>query len=123
MTNPPLPSELVRRLAGAWLERDRATIETILADEWMVIDPAGRVLTKAQVLAEFDAGTRTLDTATVDEITERHFGDVSVITGRTSASGTYQGQSVSVRLRFTDVFVKRDQGWKAVSSQATRIAE
>jgi uncharacterized protein DUF4440 len=48
--------------------------------------------------------------------------DVAVATGRTRGSGNYQGQDVSVALRFTDVFHLRNGSWQIVASQGTMIA-
>ena len=123
MSSSLRPKELVQKLARAWLERDRHTINSILADEWTVIDPAGRLLSKAEILGEFDSGIRKLTSATVDEIHERDFGDVCLVTGRTIAEGIYLGKGVAARLRFTDVFVLREGRWLVVSSQATLIAD
>lgn len=116
-------NELEQRLVRAWLENDRGTVESILDDGWSVIDPGGRVLTKAQVLEEgFETGVRKMESGAIDEVKVRAYGDVAVVTGRTTAAGSYQGNSFSVQLRFTDVCVKRGEGWQVVASQGTLIA-
>jgi len=43
-------NQLEQRIIRAWLDNDRETVNAILADDWTVIDPSGRVLTKAQVM-------------------------------------------------------------------------
>ena len=48
--------ELEQELARAWLDGDRAFIETLLAPDWATIDVTGRVLTKEQVFVRGDAG-------------------------------------------------------------------
>jgi ketosteroid isomerase-like protein len=123
MTEEAELNELEQRLVRAWLELDRAAINAILDDDWTVIDPTGRILDKAQVLAEFDSGERKMESGTIDEVKVRTFGDVAVVTGRTTAAGNYQGESVSVQLRFTDVCVKQGGRWQVVASQATMIAQ
>jgi ketosteroid isomerase-like protein len=116
-------NELQQRLIRAWVEQDRETVNAILSDDWTVIDPTGRVLTKAQVMEEgFASGTRKIESGAIDDVRVRLFGETAVVTGRTIARGSYQGASVSVRLRFTDVCVKRGDGWQVVASQATLIA-
>jgi ketosteroid isomerase-like protein len=116
-------NQIQQRLIKAWVNKDRETINAILADDWIVTDPAGRVLTKAQVMAEFDSEERKLESGTIDDVNVRFFGNVAIVTGRTAAAGSYQGTIVSVKLRFTDVFVKRDERWYAVASQATLIGQ
>jgi hypothetical protein len=46
----------------------------------------------------------------------------AVATGRTQATGRYQGQSAAVALRFTDVLYLVDGQWRVVSSQGALIS-
>lgn len=116
-------NQLEQRLIKAWVEHDREAVNAILSDDWAVIDPTGRVLTKAQVLEEgFESGVRKVESGAIDDLNVRLFNDVAVVTGRTIAEGSYQGTKVSVKLRFTDVCVKRGDDWQVVASQATLIA-
>jgi ketosteroid isomerase-like protein len=115
--------DLEQRLAQAWVRRDRAFIDDVLAAEWSVTDPSGRVLGKQQVLDEtFSSDERQIDSMTVDDVTIRVFGGVAVATGRTRASGSYKGARASVVLRFTDVLQRRDDRWQFVVSHGTLVA-
>jgi uncharacterized protein (TIGR02246 family) len=115
--------DLEQRLAQAWVKGDRGFIEGLLAPDWSVTDPSGRILTRQQVIEEtFSSADRRIDSMTVDEVNVRLFGNVAVATGRTQATGSYQGQKASVALRFTDVFHLRDGRWQVVASQGTVIA-
>ncbi len=115
-------ADLEQRLARAWVAKDRASIESLLAPEWSVTDPAGRILTRQAVLDEtFASDERQIETMTVDEVEVRLLGEVAVATGRTRATGSYRGQRASVVLRFTDVFHHRDGSWLVVASQGTLV--
>ena len=112
------------RLAAAWIEGDRASIEQILADDWSVTDLTGRVLTKAEVLKEaFEAKERRIVSMKITDLRVRPFGDWAIVTGRTDAAGEYRGETAAVALRFTDVFAIRGGRWQAVASQATLIQQ
>ena len=116
-------TELEHQLAKAWVEGDRAFIEALLAPDWSVTDPSGQILTKQQVIEEtFGSADRTIDSLTVDDLQVRTFGDTAIATGRTRASGSYQGRVASVVLRFTDVFVRRDGRWQIVASHGSTVA-
>jgi ketosteroid isomerase-like protein len=116
-------SELEQRLAAAWVNGDRAFVEGLLAPNWSVIDPSGRILTKSQVVQEaFSSGDRRIDAMTVDDLQVRVLGTTAVATGRTRATGSYRGQTASVALRFTDVFHFTDGRWQVVASQGTLVA-
>lgn len=116
-------ADIEQQIASAWVRRDRAAIDAILAPDWSVTDAEGRVLTKTQVMQEsFDSTDRRIDSMAIDDVKVRTFGDVAVATGRTRASGTYQGTSASVVLRFTDVFVRKDARWQVVASHGSIVA-
>lgn len=123
-TDPSLQLvELEQRLAEAWVKQDRAFIEALLAPEWTVTDPSGRVLTKRHVLDEtFGTADRQIVSMTVDDLDVRPLGAVAIVTGRTRATGSYRGEEASVALRFIDVFHFRDGRWNVVASQGTTIA-
>jgi ketosteroid isomerase-like protein len=114
-------SELEHRLAKAAVERDLNTYGSLLSGDWTTIDVSGRVLDRAQVLDELQSGERRLQAASIDELRVRDLGEVAVVTGRTTATGSYRGETVTVVLRFTDVFARRDGEWKVVASQGTLV--
>ena len=116
-------TQIEHRLVKSWIEGDRATVDSILASDWSVIDLTGRVLTKVQVMREFGSGERRIETGAVDDLSVRVFGDVAVVTGRSVLSGAYQGKRASVVQRFTDVFARRDGRWQVVASQGTQVAQ
>ena len=115
-------SQIEQRLANAVVERDLQTYSSLLAQDWTTIDLAGRVLTKSQVMEELASKDRRIESATIDEIRVRELGGVAVVTGRTTATGNYQGQRATVELRFTDVFVRRDGRWQVVGGSIARYA-
>jgi uncharacterized protein (TIGR02246 family) len=128
MGQPSYPAteleQIEQRLMRAWIDHDRAYVESVIAEDWVTTDTSGRVLTRAQVFAEmFDSGDRKLESGKIDDVKVRMLGgETAVVTGRTFAQGSYRGQRVAVTLRFTDVFVKRDGRWQAVASQGTVVA-
>jgi ketosteroid isomerase-like protein len=116
-------TELEQKLAAAWVRGDKVFIVGVLAPEWSVTDPSGRVLAKQQVLDEtFSSDERQIESMTIDDVKVRIFGTVAVATGRTRASGSYKGERTSVELRFTDVLLRRDGRWQFVVSQGTLVA-
>ena len=115
-------TELEHKLASAWVNGDRPFIEALLAPDWTVTDPSGKVLTRQQVLDEaFVTSDRKIATMAFDDLRVRLLGGAAVVTGRTRATGTYQGNAASVVLRFTDVFVRVGTRWRVVASQGTIV--
>jgi ketosteroid isomerase-like protein len=117
-------TELEQKLASAWVKGDRAFIEALLAPDWTVTDPSGRVLSRQQVLDEaFVTSERQITSMAIDDVRVRVLGNAAVVTGRTRATGTHQGSTASVVLRFTDVFVLVDARWQVVASQGTFVTQ
>lgn len=115
--------EQIQSLLAKWITRVRSTIERILAPEWMVTHIDGRMSTKEEVLHEFESGANRLLDGHIDDIKIRLFEGFAIVNGRTHARGEYNGHAYDVTLRFTDVFVRRNQQWQAVASHASRIPD
>ena len=112
-------AQIEHQLARAWVDSDRATIDRIIAPDWTTISITGRMLTRADVMAEFFRdGKSPIAKMTIDDVRVRLLGDVAVVTGRTTARAI--GSDADVVLRFTDVFALRDGRWQIVASQGTR---
>ena len=115
-------TDLQQQLARAWVAGDRAAIERIIAPEWTVTGPDGQISTRADVLREvFETRTHRISSLTVDDVRVRVFGDAAVVTGRTRGRGESGNTPYDVEIRFTDTFVRRDEGWQAVASHASLV--
>jgi len=115
-----LLEELEQQIARAWIQRDRNALEQILAPEWVVTQADGTVLTRSEVLGRF-FDTVAFDSNVVDDVTVTLFGESAVVRGRTSVKAQVSGQPVIARIRFTDVFVKREGEWRVVASHASAL--
>ena len=115
--------QIQQELVNAWLAQDRATIERLLAPDWTVTGPTGTTSTRGQVLADaFERRVHRLLSGRVTDVTVRMLGrDAAVVQGRTQASGTYEGAAYTATIRFTDVFERHGQDWRAVRSHASTI--
>jgi hypothetical protein len=113
-------AELQHTLAKAWVSADRATIERIIAPEWRVTGPDGRVSDRAAVLADvFETRVHNIRRVEVSDILVQIYDDAAVVTGRTHGVGTFSGTPYDVVVRFTDTFVRRRGRWQAVASHAS----
>ena len=108
------------RLAETWKKGDCAAYGAMLAPEWSVIHITGDVLTRAQVLDMCKAASDPIASFDVADIQVRTYGNTAVVTGRTTVT-TAGSTPATVRLRFTDVFVRTSGAWRVVASQATRV--
>lgn len=107
-----------QRILQALLTNNREAYAAMLAPEWRVTYVDGTVRTRAEILDEVFAGPQPLlKSGRVDDVEVRLVGpDLAVVTGRTEATPQ---TGATVRLRFTDVAMKRDGGWVITASFAT----
>ena len=113
-------TQIEQRLASTWKQGDCAGWSAMIAPEWSVIHVTGETLTRAQVLEMCRKPPVPIEAFTIDDVNVRVFGDAAVVTGRTTVAAG-GASPVTVKLRFTDVFIRRSGRWLAVASQATTI--
>lgn len=115
--------QMERAWAQAPSKRDAATLERIIADDWIAFTWDGETVTKAQVLADARSGANTAESIELQLMKVRIFGDAAIVTGGVIEKSRYQGRDMSGHYLWTDVFVKRNGRWQAVASQTTRVGE
>jgi len=126
------PGSAERRLAAiqqelmrAWIDRDRAALEAFLAPDWFVTGPAGVISSRSQVLDDvFVRRIHQVLTGAITDVSVRMVGaDAAVVSGITKATGTSAGAPYTADIRFTDVFERHGNQWRAVRSHASSIGK
>jgi ketosteroid isomerase-like protein len=124
---PPNVEQAIMRLEREWMaaaiKRDASVYERIEADDFVFIDAEGVAYTKAEDIADLKSGALVMQSANIDEMNVRVYGNAAVVTGRRTLKGKYKGKDLSSQYRFTDVFVNRGGRWQAVSAHSSRIAK
>jgi ketosteroid isomerase-like protein len=105
---------------SAEIKKDYAAVDKILADDWVGIDYDGKIVAKAQAMADLKSETSTLTSEELGPMTVRVFGNTAVVTGSDTEKSTDRGKDSSGKYVWTDVFVMRNGHWQVVASQSTR---
>jgi Domain of unknown function (DUF4440) len=108
------------QLAASWKQGDCDAWGASLDPQWSVIHVTGAIMTKVQVMELCKAPESRFETFDMDDLVVRPFGNAAVVTGRTLVK-TRGATPQTVRLRFTDVFVRRSGRWLIVASQGTLL--
>jgi ketosteroid isomerase-like protein len=103
------------------IEKDATALNRILAEDWIGIDFEGTVLTKAQALRGIRSDSASLESTVLRDMKVRVYGNTAIVTGTDTEKGEYHGQDSSGKYLWTDVFVRRNGRWQAVSSQSTKL--
>ena len=122
--NNRLLVQMERDWADALVKGDVATLERIYGSDYTAVDPSGRLLSRAEEIAEVKAGIFKPASMTNEEVQVRLYGGgTAVVTGRSIMTGrTSKGQDISGQYRFTDTFIKEGAQWRVIATQATKIS-
>lgn len=109
---------LERAWMTAWVERDRAACERILADDFMLTSARGVLMPKSEWL---DAAMSSFVCTAFawEELLVRPFGETAIVHGRSRQQASVAGQDWSGRFLVTDVWARRNSQWQVVSRHGT----
>jgi ketosteroid isomerase-like protein len=115
--------KLENEWADAWVKRDVAFFDRIIADDYTWTSSEGIVWTKAQDLALVKSGKDVITSWVLAEMKVRVYGDAAVVTGRSTVKETYKGEDVSGQYRWTHTWVKRAGRWQCVAGHSSETAQ
>jgi ketosteroid isomerase-like protein len=104
---------------AAVAKNDAATMDRILADDFVLITGKGRVFTKANLLEEARSGRYVYERQEDSQQKVRVWGDTAVVTALLWAKGKENGKPFEYKLWFSDTYVRTPSGWRYVLGQAS----
>ena len=82
----------------------------------------GKLTTKAEDVADIKNRKEVFDSAVASDMQVRVEGNTGIVTGIYHLKGRDdKGQALDRRIRFTDIYVKKDGRWQVIGSQGTLI--
>jgi len=110
------------KLAEAHLLLDINSIDALLHPDYVVLQPDGRIETKADILASYRTGQRRWYTASSDQLSVRLHKDTAVVTGRWQASGQNGEKHFDYTARFLSIWIRENGKWKNIAYQSVEIS-
>lgn len=98
---------------------DAATIDRLLADDYILVTGSGKVYTKADLVNEARGGHVVYEHQEDASQTARIWGDTAVITAKLWVKGTEDGKPFDKTVWFSDTYVRTKAGWKYVFGQSS----
>lgn len=114
--------QIERDWDAAFLRKDVAFIETILAEEFLATYPDGTRGDRAKEIALARDFNQRIDSSTVEDFIVKVYRDTAVVWFTRRIAGPIQGRRVEITYRYVDVFVFRDGRWQCVATQSTKVA-
>jgi uncharacterized protein (TIGR02246 family) len=130
-SNQPLPGstasgedeqslyQLEQEWIAAILKKDTDAVSNLMADGF-VSNFDGRTQSKQQILAEMKSSKAKIEAASTSDMRAVVFGDTALVSGLYTEKSTTGGRDTSQRVRYTEVYVKRDGHWRCVTQYLTK---
>jgi hypothetical protein len=100
---------------------DPVWFEENLADDYVLITPAGTMRTKKDVIRELGVPGLRMAPFEPTDVQIRIYGDAAIVTGRMLQRSIVGGLLYSYDLRYTDVYVRRKARWQLVSAHTSTV--
>ena len=113
--------KLEQDCAQATIKSGATAADQCEADDIIKTDPSGGVTDKAQGKMERSSGDLTFESMELSDMTVHVYGDTAIAAGTNNLHGTYKGQSISGKYRFTDTWVKRNGKWRIVAEAVETV--
>jgi len=118
-----LPADLAKAVKDydrAQVDGNRAELERLLADDYTLLNGAGKTETKAQFVAESTAPGFKLEPFVVTDAIEKVWSDGAVMGGITTLRGVDSGKPFEATLRFADIWAKRKGKWQVIYTHVSK---
>jgi hypothetical protein len=100
-------------------KNDAATMDRILADDFVLRTGSGKTYTKADLLNEARSGRVVYEHQEDTAQTVRIWGDTAVVTAKLWEQGTDNGKPFDYTVWFSDTYVRSPAGWRYVFGQSS----
>jgi hypothetical protein len=113
--------DLSRRKFNWMIYRQLDSLDAFLDEQALYIHSNGWVQNRKEIIDDFKSGKLKLDSVSTEEASVRLFSNAAIVTGRGTFSGMISGTPFHSRLLFTEVYIRKQTGWKLVSRHACRM--
>jgi|GEM_PF-2633908 len=120
-----LLTELENKWESSVASHALAVIDSLIADDYVSVSSAGKVLGKAGLLEQLKNDGNVYDFAGVQDVNVRAVRpDFGIVTGLTREKGrTKDGKTFDRSFRFTDTWTKRDGQWRCTNAQVVKVSD
>ena len=112
-------------LENAWNHavesKDTKALDMLLASTFVAVEIDGSMSSKSEFLASIKDPSYQPSQAVNEQINVQVYGNAAVVVGIFRIKGIEKGKPYVHRERFTDTWIKQNQTWQCVASQATLI--
>ncbi len=113
------------RWSAAIAKHDTATIESMVATDFIGVNSKGKVQNRRAMLAEVKSDKDTYTSTKAEQLDVHMYGaGVAVVVGMANEKGTGKdGKAFDRTYRFTDTWMDRGGNWQCIASQVTLVGQ
>ena len=111
----------VEKYDNAWNHKDMATVQRMLAAEYVYFSSKGQVRSRESLLQEFGSVKYKLESAERSELKVYRTMDTAVVSSRWKGHGTFDGREFHDDQRCSIVLARGKEGWLVLSEHCTQI--
>jgi ketosteroid isomerase-like protein len=111
------------RWEAAVAKHDVATVQSMVANDFVGVSSKGKFVNKSGLLSEFKGDKDTYTSGVNEKLNVKAFGpNIAVVTGRAREKGTSKdGKTFDRAFLFTDTWMERNGQWQCIASQAMEL--
>jgi ketosteroid isomerase-like protein len=98
---------------------DAATMDRILADDYILVVGSGKTYTKFDLLNEARGGQFSYEHQEDTDQTVRIWGNTAVVTAKLWEKGVQNGKPFDYTVWFSDVYLRTPSGWRYTFAQSS----
>lgn len=107
-----------------WLiEKNYDSLKAMLDNRCLYIHSNGWAQTAAEVISDLQSGKLVYSKVNITESLARQFESMVIVTGKGNFEGSVDQKAFNIRLSYTEVYIKRKDGWKLVSRQSAKLEQ
>jgi hypothetical protein len=95
-------------------------LQRLVADDYTLVNSSGRIQNKAALIADYTAPGYKIEPFQIMEAVEKVWSDGAVMGGVVDLRGTDGGKPFAVKLRFADIWAKRNGKWQVIYTHVSR---
>ena len=118
-----LPADLataVKDYDEAQIHGNKAELLRLVADDYTLVNSSGRIQNKAELIADYTAPGYKIEPFEIMQPVEKVWSDGAVMGGVVDLRGIDGGKPFTVKLRFADIWAKRNGKWQVIYTHVSR---
>ena len=110
-----------KRMQRAFIDRDVATLDRIITDDYLPVASSGAERGKPAILAEVASPDVVYEVNQSSDWEVRVHGDTAIVVALLHQKGVDHGEPFDYSVRFSDTYVRENGAWRNIHAHATRV--